>query len=60
METTNYIEMNVKMHLPINKAAYAEMIKGLAITASNLGNVDLFRALDAEYQKVMSEIFWEN
>ena len=60
MTTQAYIEMNVKMHLPINKAAYQVMIRELAVMASNMGNITLFRDLDAEYLKVGSEIFWES
>lgn len=60
MTTKAYIEMNVKMHLPRNKAAYQTMIRELAVMAMNLGNVTLFRELDAEFLKVGSEIFWEN
>ena len=60
MTTNEYIEMNVKMHLPANKAAFHVMLRELAVMASNMGNVTLFRELYAEYLKVGSEIFWEN
>jgi hypothetical protein len=60
MTTKAYIEMNVKMHLPANKSAYHVMLRELAVMASNMGNVTLFRELYAEYLKVGSEIFWEN
>lgn len=59
MTTKDYIEANIKMYLPVNKAAYQTMIRELAVMAANMGKVELFRELDAEYLKVGSQIFWE-
>lgn len=60
MTTKEYIEANVKMYLPVNAVAYQTMIKELAVMAANMGKVELFRELYAEYQRVGSEIFWAN
>lgn len=60
MTTKDYIEANIKMYLPVNKVAYQTMIRELAVMAANMGKMELFRELDAEYLKTGSEIFWEN